>query len=440
MQNIKEITCGVELNEGQQKMRDILVDDKIRRFLVYSGSRAGKTFEFIRSILLRALMAEDSRHVIIRKHFAQVKKYIWLDTLPTVVNKCFKGLNDYIDKKGGDFFYKLDNGSEIWIGGLDDKERADKILGGEYNTIYFNECSEISYSSVVTALTRLGKKSYKADGSPLVNKAFFDCNPPAKSHWSYKLFFEDKDPEANMVLPDSSIYKKLHIKPQHNLKNLSSDFILTLKNLTGEKRKRFFEGVYQDEIKGALWSQAVINNTRRSDVPELKRILVAVDPAMSKTGDETGIIVVGQGIDDHIYVLEDRSGNYLPYEWANVVAMLYDKYHADGVVGEVNNGGDLVESNITSMRKDINFIEVRASRGKITRAEPVSSWYNKGLIHHVGEFTDLEYQLTTYTGDKSEVSPDRMDALVWGCTVLMEHEPIEDDIILSDEKVRISNI
>ncbi len=411
-------------NPGQSMLREALKDDTKTRVLCYAGARAGKTFEFVRSILVRAMVAPGSRHAIIRKHFSQAKKYVWLDTLPEVINLCFPELKGEVEVNKSDYFYKLPNGSEIWIGGLDDKDRADKILGGEYNTIFFNECSETSWHSAQTALTRLAKKTEKRIGKTtygrLVNKAYFDTNPPAKSHWSYKLFFEGIDPETKIKQKNPGQFVTVHIKPEHNTENLSEDFIEQLKSLTGAKRMRFYEGLYQDEIQGALWSEADINKARKSAPQSLKRIVVAIDPATTNTADsdETGIVVVGEDHNREYYVLDDITGFYTPNGWATKAISAYNKFGADRVIGEANNGGDMIEAIIRNISQGVSYKKVWASRGKITRAEPVAALYERGLVHHTKEFTDLEYEMTNYTGEAGESSPNRMDALVWAISYL----------------------
>ncbi len=412
-------------NPGQLMLREVLKDDTKTRVLCYSGARAGKTFEFIRAILIRAMFAPGSRHAIIRKHFSLAKKYIWLDTLPDVIDKCFPELNGKIEINKSDYFYKLPNGSDIWIGGLDDKERADRILGGEYNTIFFNECSETSWHSAQTALTRLAKKTEKVVKNEhlgvLINKAYFDTNPPAKSHWSYKLFFEHIDPETRIEVRNPGQFAKIHVKPEHNIENLPDDFIEQLKSLTGTKRTRFYEGLYQDKIQGALWTEDDINRARRPAPKDLKRIVVAIDPATTNTAesDETGIIVAGEDHNGEFYVFEDLSGFYSPNGWANKAISGFKRFNGDRIIGEANNGGDMIETIIRNISKDIPYSKVWASRGKITRAEPVAALYERGKVHHVKEFTDLEYEMTNYTGDAGENSPNRMDALVWAITYLI---------------------
>ena len=143
---------------AQEKAMEVMVSDATHVALG-GGSRSGKTFLLVRAVLIRALKCPDSRHVIFRFRFNSVKTYIIKDTLPKVLKLCFPmlpSLSSMLDKT--DWYVTLPNGSEIWFGGLDDKERVEKILGGEYATIYFNECSQIPWGSIVMALTRPGTK------------------------------------------------------------------------------------------------------------------------------------------------------------------------------------------------------------------------------------------------------------------------------------------
>lgn len=178
-----------------------------------------------------------------------------------------------------------------------------------------------------------------------------------------------------------------------------------------------------DDIEGALWNWKMIEDARiqKRDMPELQRIVVAVDPAVTAgdDSDETGIVVAGRGVDGQFYVLEDRTMQGSPDAWARVAVEAFHEHKADRLVAEVNNGGDLVGSVIRTIDRTIPYNAVRASRGKIVRAEPVAALYEQGKVHHVGELKALEDQLTSYTPD-SRKSPDRMDALVWAITELSQ--------------------
>lgn len=178
-------------------------------------------------------------------------------------------------------------------------------------------------------------------------------------------------------------------------------------------------GEYLEDIKGALLSHEIIDNNRVNSHPVLKRIIVSVDPAVTskESSDETGIIVFGIDNNGVGYVLEDASGIYSPTEWATKAVSLYKKYKADRIVAEVNQGGDMVQATIRAVDKLVPYSAVRASRGKMLRAEPVGALYERGLIKHVGIFPKLEKQLVTWIPGEGK-SPDRLDALVHASTYL----------------------
>lgn len=175
------------------------------------------------------------------------------------------------------------------------------------------------------------------------------------------------------------------------------------------------------DTPGALWTYDILEANRVSTAPELSRVVVAIDPAVTsgEDADLTGIIV--SGIDrgtGRAFVLDDSSGRYSPDEWARRAVQLYERFDADRIVAEVNNGGELVERVLRTVDPSIPYRAVRASRGKQVRAEPVAALYEQGKVHHVGMFSELEEQLTTWTPDSGK-SPDRLDALVWAITELM---------------------
>ena len=174
-----------------------------------------------------------------------------------------------------------------------------------------------------------------------------------------------------------------------------------------------------DSLPGALWERPMIDQSRVSECPSLARVVVAVDPAITAkdTSDETGIIVCGADSSGEFYVLEDASGRMTVDTWAKRVVECYDKWKADRIVAEVNQGGDLVESMIRQSGRNVAYRGLHASRAKHSRAEPVAARYEQGKVHHVGLFQDLEDQLCTYS-QFSKYSPDRLDALVWGITDL----------------------
>ncbi len=193
-----------------------------------------------------------------------------------------------------------------------------------------------------------------------------------------------------------------------------------------------------EDFPGALWTRAVIDAYRiklgevRWDM--LVRIVVAIDPAVSagENSDETGIVVCGLARSGHVVVIEDLTCKESPLQWARIAVGAYKKYGADRIVGEVNNGGDLVEANIRAVAPEASFRAVRASRGKAVRAEPVAALYEQGRVHHVGSMAQLEDQMCGYVPGIKQDSPDRMDALVWAITELLIDKEQEQFIVMND--------
>ena len=383
-----------------------------RRVLLYGGSRSGKTFLIVFLVIIRALK-HKSRHAILRRHFAHIKQAVVLDTFPKVMNMAFPDVSYNLNKT--DWFAEFGNGSQIWFGGLDDKERTEKILGNEYSTIYFNECSQITdYDTITTGLTRL------AENTKLPRIAFFDENPPSKRHWSYTLFIDKKVPGSGEAISKPELYYQTRVNPMDNLDNLPDDYIEdTLRQLPRRQRERFLEGLFQDDNEGALWTHDMIMCGEAGD---MRRIVVAIDPAVTSDpdSDETGIVVVGEDGDGRLWVLDDISGIYTPQQMAHMVIQSYNKWETDRVIGEVNNGGDFIEAILRNEMPNIPFTAVRASKGKFTRAEPIAALYEKGRVLHAREFKELEDQMLTWSAKKGEKSPDRVDALVWGLTYLTQ--------------------
>ncbi len=172
--------------------------------------------------------------------------------------------------------------------------------------------------------------------------------------------------------------------------------------------------------EGALWRRDWIESARVRDVLELERVVVAVDPPASSTGDECGIVVAGRS-GTQGFVLADYSlGGLTPAGWAARVMQAYADFEADSIVAEANQGGDMVRSVLQQADGDAPVKLVHASRGKITRAAPIAALYEAGRVHHAGLFAELEDQMCHYDGSKGTKSPDRMDALVWALSDLFE--------------------
>lgn len=423
-----------KLTERQEKAVDVLIGIATW-IMLFGGGRSGKTFLILRAIVLRALKAPGSRHLVIRHRFVNLKASIILDTFPKVMRLCFPGV--HYDLSKSDWYVRLPNGSEIWFCGLDDGARLEKVLGAEYVTIYVNESSQISWDGVQMLLTRLAQLVMQ-DIPGRVSTAmrlrfYFDCNPPSKAHWAFKVFKQKVDPGTKLPLAAPDNYVSFQMNPTDNADNLSPEYLKTLEGLSERMKRRFLRGEFSDATPNALFDEASIDKYRVADgegVPGFVRVVVSVDPSgasddeANADNDEVGITVDALGTDGCAYLLEDLSVNGGPATWGKVAVQAFMRHKADIVVGETNFGGGMVKSTIAvaaaKLEVRVPFKMVTASRGKIQRAEPFSALYEDGKIRHVGIFPKLEDELCAfstggYTGPKS---PNRADAHVWALAEL----------------------
>jgi len=394
--------------------------------MLFGGSRSGKTFLHVRNIVMRALKAPGSRHGIFRFRALHVHESIVLDTMPKVMKLAYPGVKWEMHK--GDGYASFDNGSEIWFSGLDDKERVEKVLGKEFVTVYFNECSQIPMGSVDIALTRLAQyvetKIENRAPTPLKPRALYDCNPPSKAHWSYKRFIQKVDPETGRPLQNPTDYASFQINPGDNAQNLSSNYLATLQGMSVRLQKRFLKGEFADATPNQLFSEECIDRWRATDLPDLVRVVIGVDPSGSgdvdnADNDAIGIVVGGLGTDGNAYLLEDCTVKAGPATWARIAVSAWQRHDADAIVAETNFGGEMAVTTLKAGAKEMEcrptVKKVTASRGKVVRAEPFSALYEQGKIRHAGQFRELEDEMTAFStyGYLGENSPNRADAWFW---------------------------
>ena len=418
----------MQLHAKQLEAQKVLAGDATHCML-FGGSRSGKTFLLVRNVVFRAIKAPNSRHAILRFRFNAVKSSVVMDTFPKVMQLAFPGVKFSLSKT--DWFAKFDNGSEIWFAGLDDKDRTEKILGMEFATIYLNECSQIPWGSVGIAITRLAQKAMQVienrEDKPLKPRMYYDCNPPSKAHWSYRVFIEKRDPDTKVPFAKSDDYAAFQINPHDNKANLSEGYLETLEGLSARLRRRFLEGSFADATPNALFPEESIDRWRVTDgiVPDMVRIIVGVDPSGSGDDDNAdndaiGIVVGGLGTDGNAYLIEDSTVKAGPATWGKLATSAYERHAADIIVGETNYGGAMVKHVIETARPRTPYKQVTATRGKAVRAEPFSALYEQGKIRHIGMFPDLEDELVAFTtnGYSLPGSPNRADAWVWVLTEL----------------------
>jgi phage terminase large subunit-like protein len=414
---------------ARQQLAQAVLAGPQTHLMLEGGSRSGKTFLITRNIVMRALKAPKSRHAALRFRFNAIKSSLVFDTFPKVMDLAFPGVKFNLSKT--DWFAEYENGSQIWFGGLDDKERAEKILGMEFVTIFLNEASQIPFASRNVALTRLAQKVDQViegrEPSPMKPRMYYDCNPPPKSHWTYRVFHDGVDPDSKIKLPNAADYAHFQINPESNVENLSDNYLDTLRSMSARMQKRFLKGEYADATPNQLFTDEWIDTWRVMDgsIPDMVRVVVAVDPsgaddADNADNDAIGIIVAGLGIDGNAYVLEDCTVKAGPATWGRIATTAYERHSADVVVGEMNYGGAMVEQTIRVARAKTPFKRVTASRGKVVRAEPFSALYEQGKVRHVGIFSELEDELVGFStiGYTGEGSPNRADALIWALAEL----------------------
>jgi PBSX family phage terminase large subunit len=276
----------------KQKQQTTMLSGPHRHAMSYGGSRSGKTFGICRAMIIRAMKCK-SRHAALRFKFNHAKTSLWYETFPKVFDVCFPGLK--VNANKSDWFYQLPNGSEIWIGGLDEKERVEKILGKEYSTLFFNECSQLPYGSVQIALTRLAEQNI------LKKRAWYDENPPTKRHWSYPLFIKGLDPDTWEPRKDADQFTSMLMNPADNLDNIDSDYVSgVLDNLSERDRKRFRDGEFGEDASGNIYHafdrNIHVTSFERANVPLILGMDFNVNPLT---------YTICQIVEDELWVLDE---------------------------------------------------------------------------------------------------------------------------------------
>jgi PBSX family phage terminase large subunit len=236
------------LTDKQLQLRDLCVCGAAE-ILAVGGSRSGKTTLFLRNLIIRSLKVKQARHVVFRQRFIDVKHSIGMQSIPEVIKLFFNGLPYKINKSDWIISF-INNGSQIWLSGLDDKERADKVLGLEFSGGFFNEVSEISYKSYLTASTRFSQKN------ALRKVRYLDENPTTKGHWSYKKFIELVDPnDLTPINPETVAH--IVMNPEDNQQNLPEEYLQLLDGLSLDEKNRFKYGLFQSTVPGAVYKQEI---------------------------------------------------------------------------------------------------------------------------------------------------------------------------------------
>jgi phage terminase large subunit-like protein len=376
-----------------------------RYFLVTGGRGSGKSWTL--SLFLLNLTYEEG-HVILFTRYTLVSAFISI--IPEFIDKIeILGKQEDFEVTQAEIINKR-TGSKILFRGIKTSSGVNtanlKSIAG-VTTLVIEEAEELVDEDVFDRIDL----SVRALNRP--NRIILVMNPSFKSHWIYKRFISNQRQDTSYI----------HTTFLHNKHNLSQSFIDQAKRTKAENLHRYehlFLGKWLDDAEGMLWNRAIIERSRMPKAPEMQRIVVAIDPAATANmeSDETGIIVVGKDKAGYGYVLEDLSGKYSPNQWGAIAVKAKERWDADCIVAEKNQGGDMVESVIRSAGERHRVKLVTATKGKYVRAEPIYSLYEQGKIYHIGQFPLLESQMITFDPEKGK-SPDRVDALVWGFTDLL---------------------
>jgi phage terminase large subunit-like protein len=327
---------------------------------------------------------------------------------------------------------RLRNGSVIYVDGADDG--ALRIQGKNLAMVWADEIGlwrrwRIAWEESIRYAVRIAPARIVATGTP------------KRGHELVRL-----------LMADSGVVKRL-LRTLDNVANLDASIVAEWQRLYGGTAlgRQELEGEVLEDVPGAAWQRGWVERFRMLAHPELARVTVGIDPAITSTegADQTGIVAAaaasvsrewcerqfaergvsvvpdshGTGSHEHFFVLEDASAVMTPSEWGHRAISLYRRLQAGRIVGETNRGGEMIEHTLRTVDRDAPFKAVHATRGKSVRAEPIAALYEQGKVHHVGFFPELEDQMCSYVAGDS-VSPDRMDALVWALTDLaVKDEP-----------------
>lgn len=368
-----------------------------RGWLLLAGRGAGKTFAGAAWVL--ASLQPGERIAIVAPTFADAR------------GTCMEGPSGVLALARAHGYtietYNRSMGEAVINGAflkLYSDERPDRLRGPQHHRIWFDELAAMRYLDNTMDMALMGLR--------LGTDPRWMATTTPRPLPRIKALLKD----ATVVSSHATTYENPH------LPDAFQGLILARYEGTTLGRQEL-NAELLDDVPGALWVRTDIEQHRVLRAPDLTRIVVGVDPAASSDGAETGIVIAGTDAQDHGYVLDDRTVQGSPKAWASAVITAYHTFRADRIIAERNNGGEMVEQTIrnTDGGASLPITTVWASRGKQTRAEPVSALYEQGRVHHVGTFGTLEDQLCSWLPGMQ--SPDRLDALVWALTYAMVETP-----------------
>jgi phage terminase large subunit-like protein len=400
------MTIEIHLSGRKHEIQQEFINCEAKRIMIRAGRRGGKTTGVANRAVKRFLAG---RRVLYAAPTAEQVGSFW-----TTVTRA---LAEPIRQK---VFYKNETERYIELTGKEQRIKAktawnaDSLRGDYADDLILDE------------FQLMCENIWDAVGAPMLldnnGDAIFIYTPPSLHSRSVskandiqhaaKMFKLFKEREAT----DPARYKTFHFSSYDN-PYISKEALAEIsKDMTSNsfRMEILAEDIY--EAPGALWTRKIIESARMEKAPDLSRIVVAVDPSATSTGDDAGIVVAGK-YNDEAYILADETLQGSPLKWAQAAIAAYHKYEANKIIAEKNNGGEMVELVLKQVDRNVPVRLVHASRDKHTRAEPVAAQYEQGRIHHVGRFNALEDEMCLWV--PGDPSPNRMDALVWALTDLL---------------------
>ncbi len=363
------------------------------------GRASGKSHFFGEAVIERLIEEPDTKIICIR----EVQKSLEFSSLQLLKDKIEAlGVGHYFEIQKNRIMSVNGAGIVIFQGMQDHTAESVKSLEG-FDVAWVEEAQSMSNRSL-----ELLDPTIRKEGSEL----WFSWNPNLNTDPVEQIFINNN----NAVL--------VHVNYQQNpfVTEATKEMARRSRDNNILKYNHIWLGDYMKEVEGALWNGDLLQNCRITDeeIPDLNRIVIAIDPSVTgkATSDETGIIVAGKvNHTENYYILEDCSLRGTPDQWIRRAITKYHEYSADRIIAEVNNGGDLVENLLRNTDRNVSYRSVRATRGKMLRAEPIAALYESKKVFHGGNFPELEEQMIFYNG-RGNISPDRLDALVWALTEL----------------------
>jgi hypothetical protein len=392
-----------------QKKALALLKSGAKHILLFGGSRSGKTTVLVMAIIYRAVKFAGSRHLICRYRAKDARSSVMRETLLPWLDKTV-GKDGYT-YLAHESMVTLFNASEIWIGGLGDREQADKILGHEYNTIYFNEISQLSYAAVTTAYSRLAMRIKDCR-----NLFYYDCNPGSPLHWAYKIFVLKRTFLSGEPLEKPELYQSMLLNPEDNRDNLPEDYISDILDALPEKQKaRFRDGLWV-KAEGVIYDkfdESMI--VRSSEMPEcFDRYAAGQDFGLNITFVKIG------WVGDAIYVLGDYGAFNMTSQSFNEelgARGLFDCPDGMGMpvycdpaggerIQEITGG---VKAN-NSVESGIDFINAKIERGQFFVGDKCT-----GVLSEIWDYCRNE------AGEVVKVNDHFMDALRYAVVSDVQH-------------------